>query len=214
MKRSLSRREMLRRAAAAGVAGAIPTHVLGQPVSGGEPYRNLGAAAAQTLEAVVARLIPSDGNGPGALEAGAARYIDRALGEALALFHEVYAAGLAALDAEARRAAGQSFADLDATRQDALLRDFEQNRVTGFPNAAAFFDTVLGHTLEGTFSDPYYGGNRDFVGWDLLGYPGLRLAVTAQEQRMSAEPEPTRVSAYELPMFDQGPSERGDDHGR
>ena len=47
---------------------------------------------------------------------------------------------------------------------------------------------MLGHTLEGTFGDPHYGGNQDFIGWDLIGYPGLRLAVTAEQQRMDAAP--------------------------
>jgi hypothetical protein len=96
-----------------------------------------------------------------------------------------------------------------------VLRDVEQNLASGFaPTSAAFFELVLGHTLEGTFGDPYYGGNRDFIGWEMLGYPGLRLAVGVDEQRMSVRPSATRVSAYDLPMFDAGPSEHGDDHDR
>ena len=62
-----------------------------------EPYVNLTAAEAATVEAVVARLIPRDANGPGALEAGAARYIDGALGDALAAQRPAYAAGLGRL---------------------------------------------------------------------------------------------------------------------
>ena len=38
------------------------------------------------------------------------------------------------------------------------------------------------HTLQGMFSDPYYGGNADFIGWDMIGYPGVRLATTAAQQ--------------------------------
>jgi gluconate 2-dehydrogenase gamma chain len=72
---------------------------------------------------------------------------------------------------------------------------------------------VLGHTLEGTFGDPYYGGNRDFIGWELIGYPGLRLAVTAEQQRMDAELEPLQSSAYDHAQFDEHPTagERHDD---
>jgi gluconate 2-dehydrogenase gamma chain len=214
MKRRWSRREMLKRVAAVGAVTAAPGHVFGQ-TDAGEPYTHLQIAEAETLEAIVARLIPSDETGPGALEAGAARYIDRALGDALAAWREAYAAGLAAVESHARSSAGKPFTELTPSEQDAVLRDMEQNVATGFmPNAATFFELVLGHTLEGTFGDPYYGGNRDFVGWELIGYPGIRLAVAAEQQRMSAEPEMTRVSAYDLPMFDTGAAEHGDDHDR
>jgi gluconate 2-dehydrogenase gamma chain len=205
---------MLKRVAAVGAATAAPGHLFGQ-ADAGEPYTNLRTAEAQTLEAIVARLIPSDENGPGALEAGAARYIDRALGDALAAWRDAYSAGLAAVESYARSSAGKPFAELTPSRQDAVLRDMERNVATGFaPNAAAFFELVLGHTLEGTFSDPYYGGNRDFAGWELIGYPGIRLAVAAEQQLMSAAPAMTRVSAYDLPMFETGPAEHGDDHDR
>jgi hypothetical protein len=60
---------------------------------------------------------------------------------------------------------------------------------------------VLSHTLQGTFGDPFYGGNRNFAGWDLIGYPGVRLAVTAEEQNLGATPAPTRMSAYDYSMF-------------
>ena len=73
----------------------------------------------------------------------------------------------------------------------------EKNVATGFtPNAAAFFTLVRTHTIQGTFCDPYYGGNANFVGWDLIGYPGIRLAVTADEQRMRRAPSPSASSAY------------------
>jgi len=202
MRRQLTRRDMLRRSAALGAVAAIPPQVLAQAAQAA-PYVNLTAAEAATLEAVVARLIPADLNGPGALEAGAARYIDGALGDALATQRPAYAAGLAALEAFARAQAGASFAELPAGRQDALLTLVEQNRATGFtPSSSAFFDLVLGHTLEGTFGDPHYGGNVDYVGWELIGYPGLRLAVTAEQQSMNAALEPLQSSAYDHAQFD------------
>ena len=105
MRDRWSRRDMLRRGAALGVMTTIPAGVLAQAARS-EPYANLTATEAATLEAVVARLIPSDASGPGALEAGAARYIDRALGDALAAQRPTYVAGLAALAAYARSAAG------------------------------------------------------------------------------------------------------------
>ena len=102
------------------------------------------------------------------------------------------------------RERGGSFAALPPARQDALIDDLEQNRAPGFtPSSSAFFELVLGHTLEGTFGDPHYGGNQDFIGWELIGYPGLRLAVTAEQQRMDAALEPLQSSAYDHAQFDE-----------
>jgi gluconate 2-dehydrogenase gamma chain len=166
-----------------------------------EALETLTAAEADTLEAIVARLIPTDENGPGAAEARAAHYIDRALTGPLRSSREAYAAGLAAIDAYAQSKKGAGFARLSAPDQDAVLGDMETNVATGFvPDAAAFFNLVRDHTIQGTFCDPYYGGNANFVGWDLIGYPGLRMAVGEDEQRMKA-PNPVRRSAYEAPMF-------------
>jgi gluconate 2-dehydrogenase gamma chain len=213
MRSRFTRREMLRRSAALGAVAAVPANVLAQAAAGA-PYVNLTAAEAATLESLVARLIPSDSNGPGALEAGAARYIDGALGSALAAQRPVYAAGLAALEAYARARAASSFATLSPERQDELIGELEQNRAPGFTqSSSAFFDLVLGHTLEGTFGDPHYGGNQGFVGWELIGYPGLRLAVTAEQQRMNAQLEPIQSSAYDHAQFDAHSTagERDDD---
>jgi len=197
---------MLRRSAAFGAVAAVPAKVLAQ-AAGAAPYANLTAAEAATLEALVARLIPRDANGPGALEAGAARYIDGALSDALAAQRPAYASGLAALEAYARSEAGGSFATLPPERQDELIDDLEQGRAPGFtPSSSAFFELVLGHTLEGTFGDPHYGGNQDFIGWELIGYPGLRLAVTAEQQRMDAKLEPLQSSAYDHTQFDEHPT--------
>ena len=213
MKRDWSRRDLLRRSAALGAVTVIPARVLAQ-AERSAPYVTLTAPEAATLEAIVARLVPRDANGPGALEAGAARYIDGALGQALAAQRPAYAAGLAAVEAHARASAGGSFTALAAEQQDAVLTDLEQNRAPGFtPGSAAFFELVLGHTLEGTFGDPHYGGNRDFIGWELLAYPGLRLAVTAEQQRMNAVLEPSLSSAYDHAQFDAHSTEgeRDDD---
>jgi gluconate 2-dehydrogenase gamma chain len=167
-----------------------------------EPLETLSPAEGEALEAVVARLIPSDENGPGATEARAAHYIDRALGGALSSSREAYRNGLAALDAYAQAARRAPFAMLPPADQDAVLRDLEANIATGFtPDAATFFTLVRAHTIQGTFCDPYYGGNASFVGWDLLGYPGVRLGVSAAEQRLNPRLTPTHRSAYDHSMF-------------
>jgi gluconate 2-dehydrogenase gamma chain len=178
-----------------------------------EALETLTAAEADILEAICARLIPSDENGPGAAEARAAHYIDRALTGPLRSSRDDYAAGLAAIDAYAQQTNGAPFIALSPHQQDSVMRDVENNVATGFmPNAATFFNLVRTHTIQGTFCDPYYGGNANFVGWDLIGYPGLRLTAGPDEQRMSA-PKALRNSAYEEAMFAPKGSQRGDDHG-
>jgi gluconate 2-dehydrogenase gamma chain len=178
-----------------------------------EALETLTAAEADILEAICARLIPSDENGPGAAEARAAHYIDRALTGPLRASREAYAAGLAALDAYAQETKGAPFVKLSPRDQDAVLTDIESSKAGGFmPNAATFFNLVRTHTIQGTFCDPYYGGNANFVGWDLIGYPGLRLTAGPEEQRMSA-PKPVRKSAYEDAMFAPKGNSRGGDHG-
>ena len=74
----VSRRDVLKHVGIAGAAAAVPIDALAQATR--EPFETLTAAEGATLEAIVARLIPTDANGPGATEARAARYIDRAIG--------------------------------------------------------------------------------------------------------------------------------------
>ena len=195
----VSRRDVLKRVGIAGAAAAVPIDAIAQATR--EPFETLTAAEGATLEAIVARLIPTDANGPGATEARAARYIDRALGGFLAPFLVAYRGGLSGIDSYARSVKGAPFTELSARDQDAVLTDMESNTAKGFAAAALFFNVVLSHTIQGTFSDPFYGGNANFVGWDLIGYPGVRLTATANDQRMDVSPAPTHMSAYDFSMF-------------
>src|SRR5258706_8578537 len=97
-----------------------------------EPLENLTATEADLLEAICARLIPTDANGPGATEARAAHYIDRALGAALAPSRQAYTAGLAALDRYSRSSRGKPFTELAPIDQDSVLIDVETGAATGF----------------------------------------------------------------------------------
>src|SRR5580693_1297205 len=219
---ALSRRSLFKQLGLAGAATAIsgtslaPSAAAPSPppasaqIPAREALETLTAAEADALEAIVARLIPTDENGPGATEARAAHYIDRALAGPLASSRAAYAMGLAAIDEYAQRSKGALFSNLSAEDQDAVLRDMEKNIATGFaPNSSVFFEMVRAHTLQGTFCDPYYGGNANFVGWDLIGYPGIRMAVSDDEQSMKVKPKAVRESAYENAMF----TIRGGDHG-
>ena len=186
----------------AGAASALTLGVVNVPdAQAAAAPETLSAAEFQALEAFCARLIPTDAMGPGATEAGAAHYIDRALGGALAESRPAYAAGLAAMDAYARTAKGVALAGLAVDAQDAILTLMEKN--TAFPDSGTFFALVRGHVMQGMFGDPYYGGNEGFLGWTMLGYPGIRLAVTKEDQAMSPHLTPVLKSAYDFPMFDK-----------
>jgi len=218
--RIISRRELLKGVAIAGslaaapaigVAGAGDALAAGAqaPASTGAPrgdaLESLTASESDTLEAMVARVIPSDANGPGAKEARAARYIDRALAGALSGARDQYRSGLAGLDAYARTTRGARFHELSAADQDAVLTEVERGSATGFSGSTQFFNLVRTHTIQGTFGDPYYGGNAGFVGWDLIGYPGIRTSVAPNDQTLleRGQLKPNRRSAYDSEMFNK-----------
>lgn len=226
--KGVSRRDLLKRAGLAGAAltipGTTPPSAAAEQARAAtrapeaaatalrEPVETLTAAEADLLEAICARIIPSDVNGPGAREARAAHFIDRALGGALKDQRETYRSGLAALAAYCLSSRRQPFLELDARNQDSVLIDVETGAAAsgGFPAASgAFFNMIRTHTLQGTFGDPFYGGNKDFVGWDLIGYPGIRLNVTPEDQRLGARLTPTHKSAYDTAMFNKA---EADDH--
>ena len=194
-----SRRDVFKLAGgASALVGTGPVQAQAAPtaVPDREALETLTATEADILEAFCSRLIPSDANGPGAKEARAAHYIDRALGGAPSRRAKHYRSGLMALDAQARESSGRPFGALDTKNQDALLTELEKTD-------PGFFNLVRQHTLQGTFCDPYYGGNANFVGWDLLAYPGIRMFVSEQDEAQNAHPTPVRKSAYDLPMFDR-----------
>ena len=169
-----------------------------------EGYEQLTTDEATLLETIVDELIPADEHGLGARDARVVRYIDRGLGGALSGFRNKYREGLANFDRYCRRARGTSFLELSQADRVAILTEVETGSATGFlEDSSVFFAMVRRHVLEGMFGDPYYGGNHDFIGWDLLGYPGVRTAVTpAAQQRLEAnELQPNHRSAYDWETF-------------
>src|SRR6185295_17169059 len=92
---------------------------------------------------------------------------------------------------------GGAFHQLSPTDQDGVLTDVERGAASA--PLAQFFNTVRTHTIQGTFGDPYYGGNAGFVGWDLIGYPGVRTMVTPADQTsLEAHAlKPNHRSAYD-----------------
>ena len=77
-----------------------------------------------------------------------------------------------------------TFAELGVGDQDKVLHGLEKGEIelVGAP-AKEFFAMLWQNTNEGFFADPIYGGNRDFAGWKLIGFPGPRYNyVTEIEQ--------------------------------
>jgi len=58
-----------------------------------------------------------------------------------------------------------------------VLISLEKTRSSSTDQGQAFFDLLLQTPIEGFFSDPIYGGNRDMIGWKLIGFPGARYAI-------------------------------------
>lgn len=186
---------------------------------GQDSLQTLTPTEAEALAAIVARLIPGDENEPGAAEAGAVRFIDRALAGALVGARSFYAAGLSGLDRYSRALHGTMFIQLSVADQDKVLHEVEQGVPKDFGcDPAEFFAMLREHTIQGTFCDPYYGGNVDYIGWSILGYPGLRMMVTREDQRMEAKLAPVFVSAYAGDGFRQpvehSPNQAGKQNGK
>ena len=131
-----------------------------------------------TLEAATARIIPTD-HEPGAKEANCVNFIDKALANEDAAAVPLYKGGLPALDGVARARHGKAFVELTPAEQDAVLGDLEKGAaaewtIGGQLPSPVFFETLRVHTIVGFLADPSYGGNADYAGWRVAGYPGPR----------------------------------------
>lgn len=170
----------------------------------------------QTAEAAAERLFPVDDLGPGAKELGVAFFIDHQMASAYGTnardymsppFHigeayqgyqltfkrqELVALGLQALDDYAQSKYQKKFTKLAPEEQDAVLTAFEANEVDlkGVP-AATFFNMFRSLTMEGVYSDPLYGGNKNMGGWKMRNYPGNQMSyfdVIEKEGLVKLEP--------------------------
>jgi len=177
-------------------------------------YIFFNPAEASFIEAAVARLIPNDAIGPGGLEAGVPRFIDRQLagpygagdhfylqapfpkglptqGWQMQSPAEVYRETIPAIDRWSAATYGGPFAALQPATQDEALKALEDGEAVlgGAPDAKAFFALLLQNTIEGYFSDPIYGGNRDMGPWRMIGFPGARYDLRSWVSRFG-EPYP------------------------
>lgn len=107
-----------------------------------------------------------------------------------------YVSGLAELDERSRGRCGGDFIALQPDQQDAILREMERAshgeattltpshslgsvaaegpalQQTSTETELAFFPLLVAHTRQGFYADPIYGGNRDQIGWQVIGFPG------------------------------------------
>src|SRR5262245_61100667 len=145
----------------------------------------LNADESVAIQALTERLMPGAPGKPGATDAGVLNYIDLALAGAYADLRDFYRRGIAQLDGYCRTTYNEPFAKLTAARQDEVITALEQGKAAGFtwPSAQAFFNTVRTHTIEGMFADPVYGGNKDFAGWRLVGFPGAHPAFSPADMQ-------------------------------
>jgi gluconate 2-dehydrogenase gamma chain len=137
----------------------------------GERLQSLTIRQARFVDAIAARILPTTDT-PGAVEAGAVFYIDRALAGPYPHLRPRYARGLRALNRHSKARFGIAFEELGGEQQDAVLSDLESGKIAELRNGEEFFALLRSHVLEGVFGEPSYGGNRDVIGWKLVGFPG------------------------------------------
>ena len=150
------------------------------------------------VDAAVSRLIPADELGPGAKEAGVTVFIDRQMCSSYGTFarayrmgpwpegtpqqgwqcpltpREVYREAIREIDAFCVKNYKLPFCGLGQEEQDSILGDLQVGKFgLQMVDAKVFFDLLWKNTKEGFFSDPIHGGNRDKIGWKLVGFPGI-----------------------------------------
>jgi len=160
---------------------------------------------AQTVEAVAARIIPGDATDPGAREAGVVAYIDRSLAGFLRDLQTFYRRALQELDDYSRDRHNGLFRELTEGDQDRVLAELDSVSIVetesreygtdalqdenkeGDESVSTllirFFSIIREHVLQGMFCDPAYGGNRDTVGWKMVGFPGAQWGYSAEQMK-------------------------------
>ena len=202
----LSRRRFLQAGAAgtmlsAGYSSAALSKTSTVPLSEYQPTY-FTAEEWKFVMAATDRLIPADGEGPGALDARVPVFIDGQMagpfGQAADWYMEgphdpnapaqlgyqspltpaeVYRAAITELNAWCQDKHGSVFAELDKATKDSVLTALEKGEIKlTSTQGANFFSLLLQNTKEGYFADPMYGGNHEMVAWQYIGFPGARAS--------------------------------------
>lgn len=203
----MERRAFLKTVTLVPAVAAVPLRPIDNPAAPGPAYFTQQETA--FVDAAVARLIPKDELGAGAKEAGVTHFIDRQLGGPYGRAQtwymqgpwrdgtkqqgyqlkltpaEFYRVAIADIDEHCRKSyGGKTFAQLDAATQDKVLHGIEKGDIElAHVPAKQFFDMLWHNTQSGFLADPMYGGNRDFSGWKLIGFPGPRYNYVAEIEK-------------------------------
>jgi gluconate 2-dehydrogenase gamma chain len=168
-------------------------------------YMLLNIEEAAFVEALVDHMVPADDLSPKGTDIGINIYIDRALaggwgkGERLYMQGpwkpgtpsqgyqlpltpaQLYRAGIEATNVHCIRTYGKTFDRLDEPQREEVLLALSSGKLAfenGLPSRP-FWNSLYQTVMEGMFSDPIYGGNRDKAGWRLIGFPGV-IAVNRE----------------------------------
>ncbi len=139
---------------------------------------------ALVVDALTTEFLPSEEGSPGATEAGVTTYIDRSLAGFMRDLQSVYRRGFAALAGLTSERFGTTFVETTSEQRAQLMLEIAElsmNQPEIF--LGQFFRIVREHTIQGFFGDPAYGGNRDTVGWKLVGFPGAQWGYTPEQMR-------------------------------
>jgi len=127
---------------------------------------------------------------------------------------KTYVEGIFALDALCRKQFNGEFRTLDERRQEEALILLEREGAQQASSGGApgeglalqqtltetdleFLPLLVMHTRQGFYADPVYGGNKDHVGWKVIGFPGPSSLMEVFTGRYSA-----------LPWFAEGEAEK------
>jgi gluconate 2-dehydrogenase gamma chain len=162
-------------------------------------YAFLIPTEAVFIEALVDHMVPADELSPKGTDIGINVFIDRALaggwGKGDRLYMQgpwkegtpsqgyqlpltpadLYRNGIAAANAHCAKTFGKPFHQIAEAEREEFLVAMSGGKVTfeNGPPARTFFGMLYQNVMEGMFSDPLYGGNRDKAGWKLIGFPGV-----------------------------------------
>ena len=188
---------------AAAAAGGLPQAAQAQQTPGAAPasvgYTYFGPDEAAFVEALVDHMVPADELTPKGTALGLNIFIDRALagswGKGDRLYMQgpwksgvpsqgyqlpltpaaLYRAGIAATNKHCMKTYGKLFDQIGEGDRETVLRDLDSGKLVfeEGPPSSVFFGIVYQTVMEGMFSDPIYGGNRNKAGWKMLGFPGV-----------------------------------------
>lgn len=155
----------------------------------------------KTLSSAVERIFPKDDLGPGAIDLAVPYFIDNQLAGAYGnnareymqgpffkgvptqgyqtpmIRQEIFKEGISAIQKYSNKLFQKSFNDLEADKQDSVLKDFENNKVAmKGVDSSYFFSLLRDMTLAGVYADPIYNGNNNMDGWKLKEYPGAQMS--------------------------------------